>query len=79
MTLVPVATQRTGSHAAVVAQLEELLARAKAGELDSLLWFAEESATANVSWGRVGLVSTSQVVGRIEILKAGLIRSLEDA
>lgn len=73
MTLQTLPTPRAEGQAAIVERLEELLARAKAGDLESLVWFAEASGSARVSWGKSGNVSTTRVVGRLEVLKHELV------
>jgi hypothetical protein len=56
--------------------LEELLARARRGELDSLLVLFETADYDGMQWRTAGSMSRSQTMGRIEILKSRMMYDL---
>lgn len=59
-----------------VPMLEDLLERAKRGELESLLLLFEAADFDGMQWRTAGTLGRSQTVGRIEILKARLLLDL---
>jgi hypothetical protein len=59
-----------------IPMLEELLERARRGELDSLLIMFETSDYEGMHWKTAGSLGRSQTIGRIEILKARMLHEL---
>jgi hypothetical protein len=61
---------------AAVEVLEDLLARAKRGEMESLLVLFEGADFDGMQWRTAGSLGRSQTIGRIEILKARMLLDL---
>lgn len=62
--------------AVVVPILEDLLERAKRGELESFLVLFETTEADEMCWRTAGSLCRSKTIGRIEILKARLLHDL---
>jgi hypothetical protein len=69
-------TPREELQGVIVETLEDLLARAKKGELESLLVMFETSDFEGMNWKSCGTLHRSQTIGRIDILKHILLNEL---
>jgi hypothetical protein len=69
-------TPKDDIRQAAVGVLEELLVRARRGEIESLLVLYEATDYEGMQWYRPSSLSMSQTIGRIEIMKANLLRML---
>lgn len=65
-------------QADIVRDLERLLERARAGELESLAWFAESSVSTGVEWGCSGTTSQVRTIGHLEVVKHSLLNSFTE-
>lgn len=60
----------------IVPILEDLLERAKRGELESFLVLFETTESDDMFWKTAGSLCRSRTIGRIEILKARLLHEM---
>lgn len=71
-----IVTPRAEVRADIVRDLEVLLERARRGEVDSFLWFADFAGSARMSWGSSGSATARDgvaLIGRLEVLRHAVL------
>jgi hypothetical protein len=69
MALQQIVTPKAEVQEDIVKNLEDLLERARRGEFESVLWFAEDARSRRMTWGCTGTLDTVQTIGRLEVLR----------
>jgi hypothetical protein len=67
-----IVTPKAEVQETIVRHLEDLLERARAGEFESFLWFADSAHSARMLWGTSGAATNMdevRLVGRLEVLR----------
>jgi len=72
MALIELKTVKSEVQQTILRDLEMLLERARAGELESLLWFADDATSVRMTWGMSGATTNLdevRLIGRLEVLR----------